>query len=362
MVGALKETSSLARALLLLALAAGCSTAVQSKNDGGKHVDMSLPVDFSVSRFAATCEVDAGERWCGDICVGPGACCTASDCPKPASGTATCVDNVCGVQCDASSRRCGDTCIALPDGSLSQICCSNVDCDVFGQSCSGVGGTCNCPPNKMVCKAGTACIAAGSCCSVADCPPTMNATTIACPSPMPVAPCTITGCVPGFVDVDQQYLNGCECATDGAGASCGGATPVAVSVGGAAYTHTAALAAAGQEAWFNVTASGNTNAAFHPQVQLTNTGGGAYVIDVFANACPTAGGAETCNLDGTSATSVTSWDTAYAAPGGFSGTTTPHGEANTNFQPIGQPNILVRVRKIAPATLTCTSYTISISC
>jgi hypothetical protein len=163
--------------------------------------------------------------------------------------------------------------------------------------------------------------------------------------------CAITSCAGGFFNIDGGCGNGCECQTTGQSASCAGPTSLGTVNLGQVATTSGNLVPAGQEAWYQVTFTGNTSTAYHPRVVFTNNPGNAFQFDIRTNC---AGGAPACGSEGGVASALTDWEVLYTG-----------GDPSSAFNPIppvGQNGtILIHVYRKAGAPVTCAQYTLQIS-
>jgi hypothetical protein len=184
----------------------------------------------------------------------------------------------------------------------------------------------------------------------------MNAT-VACQSQNPGAQfvqswscgggtCGIAVCNSGHADINGAPADGCECTTDSYSNSCATAGTVSVPIGGTVNIVGKVETASGSD-WLTVQF---TNKAvgedFHPQVQLVDTAGGQYAMDI-RTSCATIA---TCE-GGENGSNVTVWEQHYDGytPGaGCCSDNTPH-----------QTSVIVRVYRKFANTPTCASYTVT---
>jgi hypothetical protein len=100
----------------------------------------------SATCSAGACVCGQGQKACGTVCIDASTCCTPSDCPDPDNGSATCVNGVCGIQCDPGFGNCtGSSCDFLDTptscGACGNLCPGyqepndNVTCSV-NQTCT----------------------------------------------------------------------------------------------------------------------------------------------------------------------------------------------------------------------------------
>jgi hypothetical protein len=164
--------------------------------------------------------------------------------------------------------------------------------------------------------------------------------------------CEITACTSGQSNIDGAIGNGCECATDLYAQACGNSGTAAVPKGGVT-TMSGKIESANGSDWltfnFNASAVGQ---AYSPKVELTNSAGNQYAMDVMVNCagqaqgCSTTGGANNEN-----GINVNVWEQKYNQyiPGpGCCSDNTPR-----------VTSVKVRVyRRFADAP-TCTSYVVT---
>jgi hypothetical protein len=93
-------------------------------------------------------------------CIPDNTCCTNADCGGISGQVCTGIGMTC--QCTAGLKACTDSHSCIPSTS----CCNNSDC-TGGATCSGPGGSCNCPAMQKSCLG--VCIAITACCVDADC-------------------------------------------------------------------------------------------------------------------------------------------------------------------------------------------------
>jgi hypothetical protein len=232
---------------------------------------------------------------CGSQCVDLqvstdhcGACGTV--CPRRANGSPACRAGVCGVACNAGFGDCdGD----VSNGCETDVTSSTSHCGACGASCdpanaSGVGSGGN---------------------------------------------CAIGGCASGWVDVDGNVGNGCECAVDSNGSSCVGTTPVGPIAVGGSTTLSGNLVPAGASDWFAV----SFVAGGHPHVTLTRNPGGHFLRLV-----GTCGGPVACGGP------VTDWDF-------YDTTDQTHSTRN-----VPAPTLMI-VEVASTGGPTCGQYAVSVS-
>src|SRR5205807_2781854 len=106
--------------------------------------------------------------------------------------------------------------------------------------------------------------------------------------------CTIAQCAPPYYDVNGNYPDGCECLADGNGTQCNTPTILGSLVVGGSATASGNVVPAGDNDWFQITFTGNTNFAYHPKVALTTNPGNQFQFDVYSNC---AGGTQACGAE-----------------------------------------------------------------
>jgi hypothetical protein len=193
---------------------------------------------------------------------------------------------------------------------------------------------------------GTSCIPNANCCTASDCPNTTNVNSTACGPP--TGSCRITGCTPGFVNVDGTYSNGCECTDSPYGTSCLSATGIGTIAVGGSTSRSAPLPNLNQENWFSVTFQYTSAPSYHPHIILTVPAGNTMVMDVTTDCSTTFN----CVAEGGGvSTARTEWE---VTGGGDS--------SGTGYSPTGSVGgtTYIRVRRTSGSP-TCGSYTLSIS-
>jgi hypothetical protein len=340
-------------------------------------------------------------------CTGVGGVvCTASVAPGQLPESCNGQDDNCDGQIDEGIAQVGMPCTApgnvgvcqfgtyvCPTQAPFQLTCNHPLPGTTQETCNGKDDDCNGtiddpalvngqPCNtglQGVCAAGITQCAAGSqscnpiqvaqtelcnnkdddCNGVVDDIPNVNA---ACQSQLPaaghvqnwacgMATCHIAMCGTGYADIDTAPGNGCECASDAYATTCANASSITVPIGGTATMTGVVETASGSDFAifaFSDKPVGNT---FRPKIQMTNSAGGQYAMDVL-DTCATPA---TCNDDGNGSSSDV-WEAAFdsAAPGtyqpgpGCCSDNTPH--------PI---NMIVRVFRKNGDAPTCQAYTIT---
>ncbi|EYF06312.1 MopE-related protein [Chondromyces apiculatus] len=163
--------------------------------------------------------------------------------------------------------------------------------------------------------------------------------------------CQITTCNGGYANINGASADGCECVTDSWATSCSVAGSVAVPLGGTTTMSGKVETASGSD-WltFNFTVP-NVGQPYRPKVQLTDSGGGQYRMDVMVNCagqaagCSTTGGGNNEN-----GINVSTWEQNY---GGYTGGP----NCCTDYTP-RQSTVRVRVYR-ASGVPTCTNYTVT---
>jgi hypothetical protein len=206
------------------------------------------------------------------------------------------VGGTCG--CPNGSYFCAASGTCIPNGT----CCTNSNCTVTGQICPSPGSTCQCTAGNRVCTATNSCIPNSNCCVPSDCPLTSQSSGTTCNN----GSCQITGCNGGFFDVDGSYTNGCECADNGAGNACGSASALGTLAPGAQTSVNGTLPPQGQEDWYLVTFTVNSNG--HPHIFFNSNPGNLFRLEIVNGSC--GGGDSGCGNEGGVAGSVTDWEMA----------------------------------------------------
>jgi hypothetical protein len=166
-----------------------------------------------------------------------------------------------------------------------------------------------------------------------------------------MATCQISTCGTGYANIDGAPGNGCECASDSYATSCVNASSITVPIGGTATMNGVVESAAGSDFAIFAFSDKPVGSTFHPKIQITNSAGGQYAMDVLSTCATPA----TCNDSG-NGSSADVWETTYdsVAPGtyqpgaGCCGDNDPH-----------QINLIVRVFRKNGDAPTCQSYTIT---
>jgi hypothetical protein len=187
--------------------------------------------------------------------------------------------------------------------------------------------------------------------------------TAACSSQIPTAAnvqswsclsgsCQITTCMVGYTNVNGATSDGCECSTDQYAKSCNVAGSVSVPSGGT-VTMVGKLETATGSDWltFNFTVS-DVGQPYHPQISLTDSGGGQYAMDVMVNCTGSAAGCSTTGgTNNENGISVTTWEQnydGYVTGGGCCTDNTPRASS-----------VRARAYRKNGGLPTCVSYTIT---
>jgi hypothetical protein len=216
---------------------------------------------------------------------------------------------------------------------------------VTGETCSGPGGTCNCPANQKPC--GNLCIPDSACCSDTDCPSEANTTGTDCSGAG--GSCQLT-CNATCSDINKVYTDGCECCED-ANSSCGGTNLGTLGIGN---TGNGSGKLPGNSAdWFTVTFTGQSNIQFHPSISLTGDTG--VVFDIYTDCSGTT--SEICGNENGNCVGKTTWETQYTCQNA-SPSCTVNGQQSFIQSPVG--TVYVKVYRASGAP-TCNSFALSIS-
>ena len=164
--------------------------------------------------------------------------------------------------------------------------------------------------------------------------------------------CQITTCNGGYADINQAQGDGCECVTDAYANSCGVAGTVSVPKGGTVtMTGKIETAAGGDFLTFNFTVA-PVGQAYHPKIELTNSAGGQYAMDVLVSCPGTAAGCSTTGgANNENGVQVNVWEqnyNAYVAGAGCCSDNTPRAGS-----------VKVRMYRKFANQPTCDSYTVT---
>jgi hypothetical protein len=269
--------------------------------------------------------------------------------PMPATIAETCngLDDDCNGTIDDSSAVDGKTCsTGLPGvcssgttlcsaGTLG--CTPTIAPGTRAESCDGLDNNCNGAVDDLV--PNPTCTAQN--------PSASFVSTWACIG----GACRTAGCALGHADIDGAVGNGCECATDVNATSCGSAGTITVPLSATSNLTGVVETATGSDyVRFNFAVS-SVGAAFHPKVQLVDSAGGQYAMDVLSSCAAVAGCSTTGGANNESGTAVSVWEAnynAYTAGPGCCSDDTPR-----------VSSVIVRIyRKFANAP-TCTRYTVT---
>src|SRR5581483_438864 len=217
-----------------------------------------VPHDLAGRDFSSNvpCDLGAGWKVCNGMCLAPTQCCTGNDCPSPPTGQALCMQGVCVVSCNAGYRSCMTNCIP------NTACCTNTDCN------AGPHVT------ATTCNVGT-------------------------------GQCHIGSCLNGYYDLDGTFQNGCECADQNKGKTCGSATAIGALPQGATLTSTGNLPGPTIENWFSVSFTGTAQAS-NPKVVLSTNPGNQFKLDVFSDC--SQGMVAACSEPGQSPRGITTFE------------------------------------------------------
>ena len=169
-----------------------------------------------------------------------------------------------------------------------------------------------------------------------------------------MATCQISTCGSGYANIDGASGNGCECASDSYATSCANATTITVPIGGTATMTGVVESANGSDFAVFAFSDKPVGSAFHPKIQLTNSAGGQYAMDVL-DTCATPA---TCN-DGGNGSSSDVWEATYdsVAPGTYQ----PGAGCCQDAISPHPVNMIVRIFRKNGDAPTCVSYTITAS-
>ncbi len=223
-------------------------------------------------------------------------------------------------ECNNEDDDCNGT-VDDPDLLNGKPCSSGVPgaCSMGETSCDGGVMTCNptTEPGSQV----EVCNGVDDDCN--DMVDDLDAT-MSCPTQFPDATevttwtcgageCQIMACTSAHADLNATVDDGCECATDTYTAACGASAATPVPVGSTVVMKGVVESASGID-WVTFTfADPGVGAAYHPKIELTDTVGGKYkmnvLVDCMGNSagCSTTGGAN--NETGVN---VTTWEQNYA--------------------------------------------------
>jgi hypothetical protein len=267
------------------------------------------------------------------------------------SGTLTCVPNVPPTNeiCDSKDNNCnGQTDEGNPGGGQA---CMTGQLGVCG------AGTTSCVMGVLVCNQTTPssteiCDAKDNNCNGStdemnpsvcgtQYPSAQYVTTWACTG----GGCQIVTCTSGHANMNGAVSDGCECTTDAWANTCAAAGTLSVAIG-ATVPMTGIIETASGSDWitFNFTDK-PVGQNFHPKVELTNSAGGVYAMDVMTTCSAVA----TCEA-GTGAQTVT-WEqnyNEYVAGPSCCSDATPHATS-----------VKVRVYRKNGDMPSCVSYTVT---
>jgi hypothetical protein len=163
--------------------------------------------------------------------------------------------------------------------------------------------------------------------------------------------CQIASCTSGHADIDQAQGNGCECVTDAYSQACNTASTVSVPAGGTVNMVGKIESANGSDfLTFNFVVSA-PGAAYHPKIQLVDSQGGQYAMDVMLDCNNAAGCSTTGNVNNETGIQATIWEQNYNAY-------TPGAGCCTDNTP-RVSSVTVRVYRKFMDQPTCASYTVT---
>ncbi len=293
-----------------------------------------------------TCNCPAGEKVCMsgmiNACILNAQCCTNADC----TGGEQCLPGPGGTcQCPTGTYLCNNG-LGFNGCIMNGTCCSNASC-MGGAVCPAPGGMCSCPVGETYCSVNNQCIPSppASCCTGADCPLTPHTTGTSCSGPG--GTCSITACASGWWNVDGQYADGCECQDDTNSQSCAAPTLLGSLAVGASTSATGELPGPGEEKWFAISFTGNTNFSYHPAISIAGDAG--IVFDVES----TCGNPVGCGQEGGGCTAKTSWEVFY--------TNNPPNPQFGPIPPVGNNGTVIIHVYRASGVPTCNTFTLTIS-
>ncbi|MBK8253524.1 MAG: hypothetical protein IPK82_12760 [Polyangiaceae bacterium] len=126
--------------------------------------------------------------------------------------------------------------------------------------------------------------------------------------------CGITTCNSGYADIDTAPGNGCECVTDAYQNMCNLAATLSVPKGGEATMAGKIEQANGSDfLTFNFSAPGAAGQAYHPKIELVDSQGGQYAMDVLKDCANAAGCSTTGTVNNETGIQVNVWEQNYNA-------------------------------------------------
>jgi Putative metal-binding motif len=220
-------------------------------------------------------------------------------------------------------------------GSLS--CVANVQPNQQVELCNNVDDNCNGQTDEM--NPNPACISQNA--------NAQNVQNWSCNG----GSCAITTCNSGYADIDQAPGNGCECVTDAYQNVCNLAATVSVPKGGTVNMVGKIESASGSDfLTFNFTVPA-VGLAYHPKIELVDSAGGQYAMDVLADCNNAAGCSTTGGVNNENGIQVNIWEVDYNAyiPGA--------GCCSDDTPRVG--SMRVRIYRKFQNTPTCSSYTVT---
>ncbi len=231
--------------------------------------------------------------------------------------------------CSVGNETCAGgvkTCTAVTQPNTSVETCDNKDNDCDGQTDElGSEGSCAAKPHVSNFK----CVAGG---------------------------CLINTCDSGYVDLNGNGGDGCECQANPNGSSCGAATSYAVGNLGT-VSATGVITTGGGEAWISFTfPPSSAGQGYKPKVQLVDPSG-KYTMDSF----DTCGTPAVCGNSGDSSTNINLWEQGYTAGKSVGGDSfCGGGRAACTDQTGRQTSPKFRVRRKDPnAPVGCDMFTLT---
>jgi hypothetical protein len=160
--------------------------------------------------------------------------------------------------------------------------------------------------------------------------------------------CQIVTCDQGHADINNAPGDGCECATDSWANDCNAVGSVGVALGNSADMAGKVESAAGSDYLRFNFQDRPIPADYHPQIQLVDSGGGQYAMDVLSDCnTPVAG------QNNETGTKVSVWEqnyNGYVLGPGCCSDATPH-----------VTSVIVRIYRLNGDAPTCTNYKVTAS-
>jgi hypothetical protein len=155
-------------------------------------------------------------------------------------------------------------------------------------------------------------------------------------------------CASGWVDVDGQYMDGCECQDDTWGKSCSAITGLGgIGIGGS-VSKTGVLPVSAETNWFSVTFTATTATNFHAKIALTTNPKSEFLFNVYE---PTCAGTSMACQDGGQSTARTIWEVSETDTSG----------TITIYPTVGSGGTVYIEVYRASGSPTCDAYTLTVS-